>query len=129
MRILALLLEQPGGENLRIALAAPTGKAAARLTESVRAVRETFAATTIHRLLGYLPGSPYFRHDAEHPLSADVVIIDEASMVDLALMAKLVAAVPPRARLILLGDRDQLASVEAGKRPGRYLRRRRKRRA
>ena len=114
MRILALLLEQPGGEHLRIALAAPTGKAAARLTESVRAVRETFAATTIHRLLGYLPGSPYFRHDAENPLSFDVVIVDEASMVDLALMAKLVAAVPPQARLILLGDRDQLASVEAG---------------
>jgi exodeoxyribonuclease V alpha subunit len=112
MRILALLLEQPGGEHLRIALAAPTGKAAARLTESVRAVRETFAATTIHRLLGYLPGSPYFRHDAENPLSFDVVIVDEASMVDLALMAKLVAAVPPEARLILL--RDQLASVEAG---------------
>ena len=114
MRILALLLEQPGGEKLRIALAAPTGKAAARLTESVRAVSETFAATTIHRLLGYLPGSPYFRHDAENPLSFDVVIVDEASMVDLALMAKLVAAVPPEARLILLGDRDQLASVEAG---------------
>ena len=114
MRILKLLLEQPGGENLRIALAAPTGKAAARLTESVRAVRETFAATTIHRLLGYLPGSPYFRHHAENPLSFDVVIVDEASMVDLALMAKLVAAVPPPARLILLGDRDQLASVEAG---------------
>ena len=112
--ILTLLHEQPAGDNLRIALAAPTGKAAARLTESVRAVSQTFAATTIHRLLGYLPGSPYFRHDAEHPLSADVVIIDEASMVDLALMAKLVAAVPPEARLILLGDRDQLASVEAG---------------
>ncbi|HEX4666448.1 MAG TPA: exodeoxyribonuclease V subunit alpha [Chthoniobacterales bacterium] len=113
-RILTLLLEQPGGENLRIALAAPTGKAAARLTESVRAVRETFAATTIHRLLGYLPGSPYFRHDADHQLNADVVIVDEASMVDLALMAKLLGAVPNDARLILLGDRDQLASVEAG---------------
>ena len=114
MRILKLLLQQPGGSSLRIALAAPTGKAAARITESVRAVQEKFAATTIHRLLGYLPSSPYFRHDAEHPLSADVVIIDEASMVDLALMAKLVMAVPPQARLILLGDRDQLASVEAG---------------
>lgn len=113
-RILQLLLEQTEGEKLRIALAAPTGKAAARLTESVRAVEEKFAATTIHRLLGYLPGSPYFRHNAERPLSADVVILDEASMVDLALMAKLVAAVPAEARLILLGDRDQLASVEAG---------------
>ncbi len=114
MRILARLLEQPDGEQLRIALAAPTGKAAARLTESVRVVRQDLAATTIHRLLGYLPASPYFRHDPEHPLTHDVVIIDEASMVDLALMAKLVAAVRPESRLILLGDRDQLASVEAG---------------
>jgi exodeoxyribonuclease V alpha subunit len=112
--ILKLLLAEPGGENLRVKLAAPTGKAAARLTEAVRTVNERFEATTIHRLLGYLPGSPYFRHDAEHPLSADVVIVDEASMVDLALMAKLLAAVPNDARLILLGDRDQLASVEAG---------------
>ncbi|MEO8439087.1 MAG: exodeoxyribonuclease V subunit alpha, partial [Spartobacteria bacterium] len=79
-----------------------------------RAVSQALEATTIHRLLGYLPGSPYFRHDAERPLNADVVIVDEASMVDLALMAKLVAAVRPEARLILLGDRDQLASVEAG---------------
>ncbi len=112
--ILTRLLEQPAGDGLRIALAAPTGKAAARLTESVRAVRQNLEATTIHRLLGYLPGSPYFRHDAEHPLAADVVIVDEASMIDLALMAKLVAAVRAEARLILLGDRDQLASVEAG---------------
>jgi exodeoxyribonuclease V alpha subunit len=112
--ILKLLLAQPDGENLRIKLAAPTGKAAARLTEAARDVSPEFEATTIHRLLAYLPGSPYFRHDAENPLSADVVIVDEASMVDLALMAKLVAAVPDDARLILLGDRDQLASVEAG---------------
>ncbi|MBA3651294.1 MAG: exodeoxyribonuclease V subunit alpha [Chthoniobacterales bacterium] len=114
MAILALLHQQKGGDNLRIALAAPTGKAAARLTESIRAVNQTLEATTIHRLLGYLPGSPYFRHDAERPLNFDVVIVDEASMIDLALMAKLVAAVRPEARLILLGDRDQLASVEAG---------------
>ncbi len=113
-KILTRLFEQVGGENLRIALAAPTGKAAARLTESVRTVREDLKATTIHRLLGYLPGSPYFRHRAGNLLTADVVIIDEASMVDLALMAKLFAAVRPEARLILLGDRDQLASVEAG---------------
>ena len=71
-------------------------------------------ATTLHRLLGVIPDSPYFRHDAAHPLAVDAVIVDEASMVDLALMAKLVAAVPPSARLILLGDKDQLASVEAG---------------
>jgi exodeoxyribonuclease V alpha subunit len=114
MRILELLFAQPHGETLRVALAAPTGKAAARMTESVRAVRENLAATTIHRLLGYVPGSPSFRQNAQKPLAADVVIIDEASMVDLALMAKLVVAVPPSARLILLGDRDQLASVEAG---------------
>jgi exodeoxyribonuclease V alpha subunit len=85
-----------------------------RLTESVGAVNQTLKATTLHRLLGYFPGSPYFRHDAEHPLNADVVIIDEASMIDLAMMAKLIDAVLPEARLILLGDRDQLASVEAG---------------
>ncbi|HTG44500.1 MAG TPA: exodeoxyribonuclease V subunit alpha, partial [Verrucomicrobiae bacterium] len=113
-KILARLFELPGGVDLRIALAAPTGKAAARLTESVRTVREDLKATTIHRLLGYLPGSPYFRHRGDNLLTADVVVIDEASMVDLALMAKLFAAVRPDARLILLGDRDQLASVEAG---------------
>ena len=116
LAILALLLKQPGGENLRIALAAPTGKAAARLTESLRAAPEELPqeAATIHRLLGNIPDSPYFRHSAARPLPADVVIIDEASMVDLALMAKLVDAVPLTSRLILLGDRDQLASVEAG---------------
>ena len=113
-RILALLRAQPGGAECKIALAAPTGKAAARLTEELREAGAGAEATTIHRLLGSLPDSPYFRHDAAHPLTADVVIIDEASMVDLALMAKLVDAVPPNARLILLGDRDQLASVEAG---------------
>ena len=112
--ILKLLLAQPGGEARRIKLAAPTGKAAARLTEAVREVSEKFEAATIHRLLGYLPGSPYFRHDTKNPLSADIVIVDEASMIDLALMTKLVSAVPEEARLILLGDRDQLASVEAG---------------
>lgn len=124
--ILALLLEQPGGDKLRIALAAPTGKAAARLSESIRALKESLAAsaearallpeqaTTIHRLLGTIPDSPYFRHDEERPLLADVVVVDEASMVDLALMAKLVAAVPETSRLLLLGDKDQLASVEAG---------------
>jgi exodeoxyribonuclease V alpha subunit len=114
MRILQLLLEQPGGEKLRVALAAPTGKAAARLTEGARTVRESYEATTIHRLLGYLPGSPYFRHNADRLLNANLVIVDEASMIDLALMAKLMAAVPNDARLVLLGDRDQLASVEAG---------------
>lgn len=125
-RILALLLEQAGDGKLRIALAAPTGKAAARLEESIGSAKGEMdapqvikdaipsEASTLHRLLGALSGSPYFRHDARNPLSADVVIVDEASMVDLALMAKLVRAMPPEARLILLGDKDQLASVEAG---------------
>jgi exodeoxyribonuclease V alpha subunit len=124
--LLALLLEQAGEATLRIALVAPTGKAAARLQESVKAAKTTLAcaaeikaklpeeAATIHRLLGTVPGSAFFRHDADNPLPVDVVVVDEASMVDLALMAKLVAAIPPTARLILLGDKDQLASVEAG---------------
>ena len=126
VRILALLLEQAAGRPLHIALAAPTGKAAARMQEAIRISRETLQvtdrirdaipveATTIHRLLGFRPGSVDFRHDRDNPLPVDVLVVDEASMVDLALMAKLVRAVPPRARLILLGDKDQLASVEAG---------------
>lgn len=124
--VLALLYEQFGSRPPRIALAAPTGKAAARMTESIRRVIEKNAAfqslaavlpseaATIHRLLGSIPASPYFRHDAAHPLPVDVAVIDEASMVDLALMAKLVSAIPADARLILLGDKDQLAAVEAG---------------
>ncbi|WP_207681741.1 exodeoxyribonuclease V subunit alpha [Desulfonema magnum] len=122
-KILALVLEQNRKQS--IALAAPTGKAAARLQESIlreknkkpyEGVREAIPedASTIHRLLGSVPGSPYFRHNAGNPLSADVVVIDEASMVDMALMSKLVQSLSPRTRLILLGDKDQLASVEAG---------------
>jgi exodeoxyribonuclease V alpha subunit len=114
MKILQLLLASPGGTDLRMALAAPTGKAAARLTDAARGADLDLKASTIHRLLGYLPSSPYFRHDAANPLPIDVLIVDEASMIDLALMAKLASAVPTTARLILLGDRDQLASVEAG---------------
>jgi exodeoxyribonuclease V alpha subunit len=126
VRILALLLELAAGRHLHIALAAPTGKAAARMQEAMRISRETLPveeriraaipveATTIHRLLGVRPGSVEFRHDRDNPVPADVVVVDEASMVDLALMARLVRAVPRRARLILLGDKDQLASVEAG---------------
>jgi exodeoxyribonuclease V alpha subunit len=125
-KILALILEQAEDRELRIALAAPTGKAAARLMEAVQNGRETLpaedhvkeamaiGASTIHRLLGTVAGSPYFRHNGENPLPVDLVVIDEASMVDLALLSKLVQAVPADARLILLGDRDQLASVEAG---------------
>ncbi|NIR52752.1 exodeoxyribonuclease V subunit alpha [candidate division KSB1 bacterium] len=125
-KILALFLEQFNPESLRIILAAPTGKAAVRLQESIKQVKKELSysdeikkaipeeASTIHRLLGYIPHSPYFRHNQDHPLEVDVMIVDEASMVDLALMSKLVQALPPDARLILLGDNNQLASVEAG---------------
>jgi len=125
-KILALILEQDKANKIRIALAAPTGKAAARLQEAIKDGKEMLPiedhikeaiiaeASTIHRLLGTIPGSPYFRHNAKNPLPVHTVIIDEASMVDLALMSKLVQAIPSNARLILLGDKDQLASVEAG---------------
>ncbi len=123
--VLALLHEQAAarGSRLRVALAAPTGKAAARMKESIQRTAAGNAdfctalkqeATTLHRLLGTIPDSPFFRHDAERPLAVDAVIVDEASMVDLALMAKLFAAVPAGARIVLLGDKDQLAAVEAG---------------
>jgi exodeoxyribonuclease V alpha subunit len=124
--LLALLLEQSGDEPLRIALAAPTGKAAARLQESLQKWKPTLPCTdavkarlpdesfTLHRLLGGLPDSTRFKYDRENPLPFDVVVVDEASMVDLALMSKLFAATPSTARLILLGDKDQLASVQAG---------------
>ncbi len=124
-KILALLLEQET-QPLRISLAAPTGKAAARMQEAIKNAREGLncpdhvkaaipaEASTIHRLLKTIPDSPYFRFDAKTPLPADVVVVDEASMVDLALLSKLVQAIPPGSKLILLGDKDQLASVEAG---------------
>jgi exodeoxyribonuclease V alpha subunit len=126
VRILALILEQTRSSNLRIALSAPTGKAAAKLQEAIKRgkkklncpdrIKEAIPeqASTLHRLLGSIPGSPYFRHHAKNLLPVDVVVVDEASMVDLALMSKLTQALPPEARLILLGDKDQLASVEAG---------------
>jgi len=122
-RILALL-RGLHGEGLRIGLAAPTGKAAARLQESIRtASRQITAdpggtipdqAVTLHRLLGYRPASGTFRHDHTNPLHLDLLILDEASMIDVVLMASLLAALPSHCRLILLGDRHQLASVEAG---------------
>lgn len=126
VRLLAALLEQPGGERLAIGLAAPTGKAAARMAEAIRNAKADLPladhlkallpeeARTLHRLLGSRGDSPAVRHDAARPLALDVLVVDEASMVDLALMAKLVDALPPQARLILLGDKDQLAAVEAG---------------
>jgi len=125
-KILALLIEAADRKDLRIALAAPTGKAAVRLRESIKqvkaslpcnaAVREQIPeqAQTIHRLLGTIRHSPYFRHNKENKLEIDILIVDEASMVDLALMSKLVQALPEPAQLILLGDHNQLSSVEAG---------------
>ncbi|MCY1345905.1 RecBCD enzyme subunit RecD [compost metagenome] len=126
VRLLAALLEQPGGQRLAIGLAAPTGKAAARMAEAIRNAKAELPvsdaikaalpeeARTLHRLLGSRGDSPQVRHHADNPLPLDVLVVDEASMVDLALMAKLLAALPPNARLILLGDKDQLAAVEAG---------------
>ena len=116
---------------LRIQLAAPTGKAAARLSQSIAsrvdqldlssladadAVRAAIprSVTTLHRLLGSRPDTRHFRHDARNPLRLDVLVIDEASMIDLEMMAAVLGALPIHARVILLGDKDQLASVEAG---------------
>ncbi|WP_287812071.1 exodeoxyribonuclease V subunit alpha [Pseudomonas sp.] len=128
VRLLALL-QAPAveaGAPLRIRLAAPTGKAAARLTESISAqvkqleveagVRDKIPTevTTVHRLLGSRPGTRHFRHNAANPLPLDVLVVDEASMIDLEMMANLLGAMPAHARLVLLGDKDQLASVEAG---------------
>lgn len=132
-RLLLLLMaqaQQAGRTGPRIALAAPTGRAAERMAESLRIAAAQLRTTpgvgaalcdalpmdarTLHRLLGTIPDSPRFRHEAGNPLRYDVVVVDEASMVDLPLMCKLVEAVPNGTRLILLGDRDQLPSVEAG---------------
>ncbi|MCE8003221.1 exodeoxyribonuclease V subunit alpha [Billgrantia ethanolica] len=148
VKLLALLQALALGETapagtaprpLRIRLAAPTGKAAARLNESIAkqvqglSLVELAAAvgqqgvdistlrdsiptevTTLHRLLGSRPDTRHFRHHAGNPLALDALVIDEASMVDIEMMAAVLTALPPRARLILLGDKDQLASVEAG---------------
>ena len=136
VRLLALLqhlaLEASGGrQRLRIRLAAPTGKAAARLNASIAGAVQRLPldglheperlrqaipveVTTVHRLLGSRPDTRRLRHDATNPLPLDVLVVDEASMLDLEMMARLVSALPPAARLVLLGDKDQLASVEAG---------------
>ncbi|RRW96919.1 exodeoxyribonuclease V subunit alpha [Pandoraea apista] len=124
--LLACLLERDA--NLRVALAAPTGKAAQRMQEALTArqdlpetVRQALpeAAVTLHRLLGVLPESAEqvgrrFRHHAGNPLPYDLIVVDEASMIDLSMATQLLEAVPDGARLILLGDKDQLAAVEAG---------------
>jgi len=118
-----MLLDNP---TWHIALAAPTGKAAMRLQTSIGAGIQNLACDetlkqsipkevkTLHRLLGAKYRSPYFKHHADNPLPYDVVVVDEASMIDLALMSKLVAALKYNAKLLLLGDKDQLASVESG---------------
>ena len=132
-RLLVLLQALHQGRHpLRVALAAPTGKAAARLRQAIDGAlaqlrptiaRDLFehdptappgAARTLHALLGARPGTRRFRHDASHPLEVDVLFVDEASMVHLEMMDALLDALPPHARLVLLGDKDQLASVEAG---------------
>ncbi|MFO8046636.1 MAG: exodeoxyribonuclease V subunit alpha, partial [Halomonas sp.] len=158
VKLLALLQTLALGDGrrpLRIRLAAPTGKAAARLNESiagqvsgldlsalapllvtpeeakstnplwertsvreigVEALRKAIPTNvaTLHRLLGSRPDTRHFRHNARNPLPLDVLVVDEASMVDVEMMAALLDALPHRARLVLLGDKDQLASVEAG---------------
>ncbi|MDQ7015363.1 MAG: exodeoxyribonuclease V subunit alpha, partial [Gammaproteobacteria bacterium] len=125
VRILALLQSQTE-TPLRIALAAPTGKAAARMSEAILAAKSKLGldsdvmasipeeAFTLHRLLGVRQGRTKFIHRGDNPLPIDLLVIDEASMVDLALLCKTLEALPAKARLILLGDRDQLSSVEAG---------------
>ncbi|UXZ54951.1 exodeoxyribonuclease V subunit alpha [Halomonas sp. 7T] len=143
VRLLALLqtlqLAQHPSQPLRIRLAAPTGKAAARLNESIAGqvnalplaelatllsehspsaadseVAIPTEVTTLHRLLGARPDTRHFRHSAANPLALDVLVIDEASMVDIEMMAATLSALPAHAQCILLGDKDQLASVEAG---------------
>ena len=125
-RLLAALIQTTRQPRCRIRLAAPTGKAAARLTESLgealrrlpltdeqKALLPT-EASTLHRLLGAQPGSQWMRYHAGNPLHLDVLVVDEASMIDLPMMARLIDALPEHGRVIFLGDRDQLASVEAG---------------
>lgn len=111
---------------LRARLVAPTGKAAGRLKEQLRAYRERLdpegeidrlladEPATLHRLLGGAPGAPRYRHHADNPLPLDVLVVDETSMVDLPMMTKVVAALPSAARLVLIGDKDQLPPVGVG---------------
>lgn len=125
-RLLAALIQTNTRPRCRICLAAPTGKAAARLTESLGAALRRLPlteeqkalvpteASTLHRLLGAQPGSQRLRYHAGNPLHLDVLVVDEASMIDLPMMSRLIDALPEHGRVIFLGDRDQLASVEAG---------------
>ncbi len=122
-KILGIMLEE---KSLRIQLAAPTGKAAQRMNQSVNAVCDKLQgenpsmakipreASTIHKLLGYIHNSPYFRYNRDNPLPVDVLVIDECSMIPLALLSKLLEAVPDDAVIIMLGDKNQLEPVEVG---------------
>jgi exodeoxyribonuclease V alpha subunit len=128
LTVLRCLARTPGFDIQRVALAAPTGRGAQRLSDSIRLGLDTIgaplppadasllsvAAQTLHRLLGYSPDRGTFRHHAENPLQSDFIIIDEVSMVGLELMNRLFQALRPSARLLLLGDKDQLPSVDAG---------------
>ena len=119
-------VEESATRPIRILLAAPTGKAAIRMLDAIREQQQTLDlpetvleqmpehASTIHKLLGYIHGKVSFKHNRNNLLNADVVLVDEASMIDIALMSKLVEAVPAHAKLILIGDKDQLSSVETG---------------
>ncbi|MCI5147164.1 MAG: exodeoxyribonuclease V subunit alpha, partial [Candidatus Electrothrix sp. AR3] len=122
---MALHKGKKNSKPLRIALAAPTGKAAARLEESIRMAKHSIPddalaaaipeqAQTLHRLLGARPGRDTFRYHRDNPLYLDLLVLDEASMIDMMLMAALLEALPSQTQIILLGDRNQLASVEAG---------------
>jgi exodeoxyribonuclease V alpha subunit len=120
------LLKKTNDENLSVALAAPTGKAAVRMKESLQDSVKKFSGLdisdivedtvpkTLHRLLGTKFNSPFFKHNRSNPLPFDIVIVDECSMVSVAMFSKLLDAIGPNTRLILLGDSDQLASVDAG---------------
>jgi exodeoxyribonuclease V alpha subunit len=127
-KLLAALISLSDKQPLEIALVAPTGKAAQRLAESINSAVTGFAqlidkkvlsaipkeAKTIHRLLGVINNDPNFRHNQNNKLSLDILLIDEFSMVDLPLMARIIRALPEKCQLILLGDADQLPSVAAG---------------
>jgi exodeoxyribonuclease V alpha subunit len=131
-RLLACLQAVHKGQ-LKIIMAAPTGKAAQRLKESIAETKNNFftaqgtqsmsreiinsipeEASTLHRLLGFRPKSLQLKHDAKNPLNCDVLLIDEVSMIDLPMMARLLRAIPEQSSLILLGDANQLPSVETG---------------
>ncbi|WP_432473981.1 exodeoxyribonuclease V subunit alpha [Amphritea sp. HPY] len=127
-RLLGLYVQQAmaSGKVPLICLAAPTGKAAARLSESIGSAKARLPlttdiieqipdhATTLHRLLGPVPNSRQFKHQRDNPLHLDLLVVDEASMIDLPMMARLLDALPEHASVIFIGDKDQLASVEAG---------------